>query len=255
MSIHKTEAIVLRKRDFRETSIIGEFFTRDFGKVSGVLKGIRTDPKKFASTVEPFAHTEIVFYKHRNSSLHLVSQCDTKENFNNIRMSVFKVGGASLMVELINTLMQDEDKNEQIFDLTLTCLKELETTNNPEKVLTIFKIKVLALSGFKPNFDSCVSCDSKIFAQTKFSLNLGGLLCTSCSKKDLKSRTIFRGTVASISHIQRSDFRMNLNLGMNPEIKKELESILNSFLNFHLEKQLKSQRVLNDLEESPYQLR
>jgi recombinational DNA repair protein (RecF pathway) len=36
-------------------------------------------------------------------------------------------------------------------------------------------------------------------------------------------------------------------LGMNPQIKKELELILNAFLNFHLERELKSQRVLNKL--------
>lgn len=249
MSIHKTEALVLRKRDFRETSIIAEFFTREFGKMSGVLKGIRTEPGKFASTLEPFSLNEIVFYRKRNSSLHLVSQCDCRENFNNARQSIFKVGAGSLIVELIGALMQEDDKNEDIFNLGLQCLKELESNSNPEKIMTIFKIKILALSGFKPNFDSCVSCDSKIMDQTKFSIALGGLLCPQCQKKDLKARTIFRGTIASISHIQRNDPRNNLNLGMNPEIKKELELILNAFLNFHLDKQLKSQRVLDKLDD------
>ncbi|MBM3245005.1 MAG: DNA repair protein RecO [Candidatus Omnitrophica bacterium] len=249
MPIHKTEAIVLRKRDFRETSIIAEFFTREFGKLSGLLKGIRTDQKKFASTLEPFSFNEIVFYRKRNSTLHLVSQCDVRDNFNNTRSSIFKVGAGSLIVELIGALMQEEDQNEGIFNLAMTCLKELETNNNVDKILTIFKIKVLALSGFKPNFDSCVSCDSKVMDQTKFSLALGGLLCPKCQRKDLKARTIFRGTIASISHIQRNDFRINLNLGMNPEIKKELDLILNLFLNFHLEKQLKSQRVMDKLDD------
>ncbi|MBP7836336.1 MAG: recombination protein O N-terminal domain-containing protein, partial [Candidatus Omnitrophica bacterium] len=31
MPIHKTEAIVLRRRDFRETSLIVDLYTRDFG--------------------------------------------------------------------------------------------------------------------------------------------------------------------------------------------------------------------------------
>jgi len=251
MSIHKTEAIVLKKRDFRETSLIANFFTRDFGKISGILKGIRKEPEKFASSLEPFSHNEIIFYRSRNSSLHLVSQCDLRENFNATRASIFKIGAGSIMVELLDALMQEEDKHEEVFDLTLTCLKELEVNNNPDKVMTIFKIKVLALSGFKPNFDSCVSCGSKIMDQTKFSLSLGGLLCVKCQKKDLQARTIFRGTTASISHIQRNDFKNNLNLGMNPEIKKELELILNSFLNFHLGKELKSQKVINRLDDIP----
>lgn len=247
MSIHKTEAIVLSKSDFRETSIIAQFFTRDFGKVSGILKGIRQDPAKFASTLEPFSYNDLIFYRKVNSSLHLVSACDVKENFRAVRGSVYKIGAASLMIELLSAVMQQEDKNEEVFDLALAALRELEVNNNPDKIAAIFKIKMLALSGFKPNFDSCVSCASKIIGASKFSLSLGGLLCPACCKKDLSSRSIFRGTVASIVHIERNDFKNNLNLGLNPQIKKELEAILNAFLNFHLEKELKSQRVLNKL--------
>ncbi|MCX5700183.1 MAG: DNA repair protein RecO [Candidatus Omnitrophica bacterium] len=249
MPIHKSEAIILRRMDFRETSLIIDFFTRDFGKLSGILKGIRKEPSKFASPVEVSSYNEIIFYKKTSSTLHLVSACDLKDNFFNIRNSMVKAGFLGIMMELVATVMQTEDKNEDVFNLTLDCLKELEITNNPQKVLTIFKIKMLSLSGFKPHFDSCVSCDSKILGQSKFSLCLGGLLCEKCYFKDLSSRSIFRGTVASILHIERNNFKSNLNLGLNPEIKKELEIILNAFLNFHLEKELKSQKVLNRLVE------
>jgi len=247
MSIHRTDAIVLNKNDFRETSIIANFYTRDFGKLSGLLKGIRSEPSKFASNLESFSQNEIIFYKKRNSSLHLVTQADLKNNFNNIRQSITKAGMASLIMELLGAVMAQEDKNEDVFDLSTTCLAELETTCNPDKVMTIFKIKILALSGFKPHFDSCVSCGDKILGQSKFSLAQGGLLCTRCQQKDPSSRSIFRGTVASILHIERNDIKTNLNLGMNPQIKKELDLILNAFLTFHLERELKSQKVLNKL--------
>jgi DNA repair protein RecO (recombination protein O) len=144
--------------------------------------------------------------------------------------------------------MQAEDSNEEIFNLVLMCLEELQNTNNAEKITTIFKIKTLSLSGFKPEFDSCVSCAVKINGPSKFSLMLGGLLCPKCANKDFKARSIFRGTIASILYIEKNDFRANLNLGMNQDIKKELDIILNAFLYFHLEKELKSQKVLERLE-------
>lgn len=247
MSIHKSEAIVLNKRDFRETSLIANLYTREFGKISGVLKGIKVEPAKFASTAELFSYNDIIFYKRRNTALHLVSQCELRENFNGIRSNIFKVGLASLMVEFLNLIMQPEDKNEEVFDLALASLKELEISNNPHKITTIFKIKMLALSGFKPHLDSCVCCGSKISGQSKFSLSLGGLLCQKCTHKDTAARLIFRGTIATILHIERNDLKNNFNLGMNPQIKKELDLLLNSFLNFHLEKELKSQKTLNKL--------
>jgi DNA repair protein RecO (recombination protein O) len=248
MSIHKTEVLVLNKWDFRETSLIVNFYSRDFGKMSGILKGIRTDPSKFASTLEPFSCNDIVFYKKANTALHLVSQCDIKDNFSMLRSSIAKIGVASYMMELIGALMPLEDANPEVFDLATTCLRELEINDNPEKIMTIFKIKMLAFSGFKPHFDSCVSCGDRINSHSKFSFVLGGLLCAKCYPKDLKSRSIFRGTVASILHIEKNEFRINLNLGMNPQIKKELNIILNAFLTFHLEKELKSQKVLHKLD-------
>ncbi|MDD3087170.1 MAG: DNA repair protein RecO [Candidatus Omnitrophica bacterium] len=247
MSIHKTEAIVLRRRDFRETSIIVDFYTRDFGKINGILKGIRLEPDKFASTVEVSSYNDIIFYKKSQSSLFLISACDLKDKFFNIRNNISKAGISAFMMELISAVMQPEDKNEDIFNLALNALKELETTGNPDKIATIFKIKMLSLSGFKPHFDSCVYCSSRIMGQSKFSLSMGGLLCPSCFFKDSSARSIFRGTIASILHIERNDFKTNLNLGLNPQIKRELDAILNAFLNFHLERELKSQRVMNKL--------
>lgn len=247
MSIHRTEAIVLNRRDFRETSLIVSFFTREFGRLSGILKGIRTEPAKFASNLDLFSLNEIIFYRKRNSELHLVSQCDAKNSFCKIRGSIDRINMASMMVELIYALMPPEEENTEVFNLALSALVEMETCINPEKIAAIFKIKMLDLAGFKPHLDSCVCCNNRILGQAKFSLSLGGLICEQCFKKDTAARTIFRGTVASILHIEKNDFRNNLNLGLNPQIKKELDAILNGFLNYHLGKELKTQKMLNKM--------
>ncbi|MFA6350390.1 MAG: DNA repair protein RecO [Candidatus Omnitrophota bacterium] len=247
MPIHKTEALILNRRDFRETSLITDFYSRDFGRLSGLLKGIRTEPKKFASSMEPFSLNEIVFYRSKNSGLHLVSQCDLKDNYTTLRANLSRFAMASVITEMVSALMQPEDKNEDIFNLLLSVLSEMSSNHNPEKILTIFKIKMLSLSGFKPHLDSCVSCQDKIMGSSKFSLSLGGLLCQKCCHKDLSSRAIFRGTISSILYIEKSDFRNTLNLGLNPQIKRELDLILNAFIKFHLEKDLKSERVAERL--------
>jgi DNA repair protein RecO (recombination protein O) len=248
MSIDRAQALVLNKRDIRETSIIVDFYSKEFGKLNALLKGIRSAPEKFASNLELFSLNEIIFYRKTHSSLHLVSQADKLDNFTQIRSSIEKTTQAGFMMELVNSIMQLEDKNEDIFNLALLSLKELETNCNPAKIATIFKIKMLSLSGFKPHLDSCVSCADIISGQGRFSLSLGGLLCPRCMPKDPGSRAIFRGTIATVLHIERNSFNASLNLGMNPQIKKELDLILNAFLSFHLGKELKSQRLLHKLE-------
>jgi DNA repair protein RecO (recombination protein O) len=248
MAIVKSESIVLRRRDLRETSLLVTFFTRDFGKITGELKGIRADQRKFASTVEIFSHNDIIFYQSRNSSVHLVSHCDQKDNFTPLRHDISKAAGAQLICELVDVVMPQEDVNHAVYDWMLAVLKQLMVVDHSDKLLTIFKIKMLMLSGFKPYLDSCVCCDSKMPLQPRFSLTMGGLLCPRCAGKDPTARSIFRGTIATILHIEKNDLKSNLTLGMNPQIKRELEMVLNAFLNFHLGKELKSQRSINKLD-------
>lgn len=248
MAIVRSESIVLRRRDLRETSLLATFFTRDFGKITGELKGIRADAKKFASKVEIFSLNDIIFYQSSRSSVHLVSHCDEKDNFTALRHDIAKAAAAQLICELIDMLMPPEDANTAVYDWTLEALRHLSTLGHADKLMTVFKIKMLTLSGFKPYLDSCVCCDSKMPDQPRFSMSMGGLLCPRCAGKDPSARSIFRGTIATILHIEKNDLKNNMNLGMNPQIKKELELVLNGFLNFHLGRDLKAQRSINKLD-------
>jgi len=244
MAIHKTEAIVLNTQNFRQTSLIVNFYTRDFGKLSGLLKGAKEDPTKFNSNLDRLSINEIIFYKNTKSTLHLVSSCDLKRDFRKIKNDLQRIKRAFFLVELIDILTAQEDKNEMIFDLAFACLEQLESSYDLDKILIIFKIKVLDFCGFKPHLDSCVSCNSKIISQAKFSLKLGGLLCERCLSKDIQSRAVFRGTVASILYIEKNDFDSVLRLGMNQAIKKELNQVLDAFLEFHLDKRISSEDKL-----------
>src|SRR5271169_1983322 len=160
--IVKTEGIVLKTFDFRETSRIATFFTRDFGKVKGVLKGIRKDPQKFGSSIEKFSVNDIVYYQYRNSDLHLVSHCDMKDFFAGLRRDLERMTAASYASELIDTLMPPEEVNLEIYQLTQSFLKSLQSTKDVAKLVQTFQIKVLSLSGFQPHLETCVRCARKV---------------------------------------------------------------------------------------------
>jgi len=242
--IVKTEGIVLKTFDFRETSRIATFFTRDFGKVKGILKGIRKDPKKFGSSIEKFSVNDIVYYQHRNSDLHLVSHCDMKDFFSGLRQDLERMTAASYASELIDTLMPAEEQNLEIYNLMQVFLKDLQTTGDISKLVQTFQIKILSLSGFQPHLEACVRCSKNVAQRPCFSLRLGGLLCGGCKDSVGEATPISLGAVASILHIQKNNWDAALRLGMVPFIKQELRYILNHFLVFHLERQLRSTRFL-----------
>jgi len=242
--IVKTEGIVLKSFDFRETSRIATFFTRDFGKVKGVLKGIRKDPRKFGSSVEKFSLNDIVYYQYRNSDIHLVSHCDMKDFYQGLRQDLERMTAASYASELIDTLMPMEEQSLEIYELMQAFLKCLQTTTDVSKLVQTFQIKILSLSGFQPHLETCVSCRKNVAEAPRFSLRLGGLLCGVC-KDNAEATPISLGAVASILHIQKNNWDTALRLGMAPFVKKELKYILNHFLVFHLERHLRSTRFLS----------
>ncbi|MFC1753199.1 DNA repair protein RecO [Thermoproteota archaeon] len=246
--ICQDEAIVLRSRDFRETSKIAIFYTRKHGKLSGLFKGFRRDPKKFATHLDFLSVNEIVFYKKRFSELHLVSQCDLRRDFNAISHDMEKFTLASFCAELIESIMPVEYAHEDIYDLFLKALTSIcdPSNTNIRKMLYSFTLKTLAFSGFKPHLDNCVLCQDPITQKAFFSNHFGGLLCEKCVRQDAQSESILAGAISTILFLQKKDWAGSMRLHILPSVEKQLSNIIFSFLNFNLEHKFKTLKVLNE---------
>jgi DNA repair protein RecO (recombination protein O) len=243
--IVSTEAIVLKSFDYRETSRIATFFTLRHGKMSGVMKGIRKDPRKFGSSVDRFTINDIVYYRYSRSDLHLISQCDLKQFYFNIRKDYRKNLAAHYMLELVDVILPIEQPNSKVYQLMLDFLGSLEISNDIDKLVHLFQIKILQLSGFSPHLDSCVKCGRAIKGKARFSMKEGGLICSHCPTNEISFTIISNGTVATILHIEQTEWTKSLRLGLTAPVKKELKFILNNFLVFHLEKNIKAAKYLN----------
>ncbi len=247
MAILKTESIVLKTFDFRETSIIASFFTKEHGKIKGILKGIRKDRKKFGSTLEPFSCNEIIYYQSRNSEIHLVSQCDCNENFNKIRANIEATAVASYLVDLVDHLTAQEEINLNIYSLLFESLRHIDTGAQPQRVSRIFMLKFLKLIGFKPRLNSCIACNSNIIEQGYFNVKRGGLLCPKCWTDDEYSTGILKGTIVSLLHMEQSPWQTALRLTIDGEVKEELNRIVDNFVEYHLQVKPKSKAILEIL--------
>jgi DNA repair protein RecO (recombination protein O) len=242
--IVQTEGIVLKSFDFRETSRIATVYTKDHGKVKGVLKGIRKDPRKFGSSVDKFTINDIVYYRYSRSDIHLISQCDLKQYYLPIRQDYKRTVAAQYALELIDIIMQTEEVNRAIYKLILDYLESLQEIVDIDKLVHVFQIKILKLSGFSPHLDSCVVCNKKVTGRTRFSLIEGGLICPKCPSRENTFTLVSQGTIASILHVEDCSWEHSLRLGLTSRVKQELKYVLNNFLVYHLEKRVKSSKYL-----------
>ena len=249
MAIQKTEGILLRKADLRETSLILTFYTRDFGKIKGIVRGVRGPRSSCGgASMEIFALDDLVFYERRKSDIFTISQCDLSEFFGPIRASLEKLSYASYLTELTDSVTALGDKNSEVFDLLLGSLRLLAGEASTKRVARIFEIKLLSQLGIMPTFESCVNCGGLVDASSRFSLRHGGLICKKCFPADLEARSILQGTVKFIEHIRSLPFDRVANVKVSSDVGHELERILRKFLDYHIERRLKTVEFLKVIE-------
>jgi DNA repair protein RecO (recombination protein O) len=241
--IQKSEAIVLRRQDLRETSLILTFYTKDFGKIKGIVRGVRgTRPQSLASggCLELFAQNEIVFYDRKSADIFTVSQCDLIDFFNPVRSSLERLSYASYMIELLDSVTSLGDVNIGVYDLLLESLRLLAGPASARRVTRIFEIKLLDELGLMPKLDSCVQCGAPMSAAMNFSLRNGGLICKKCLAADPRAVGILPGTAKFIDTIRQLSFDRVERIKVAEAVGRELEDILRKFLDYHIERRLKT---------------
>jgi DNA repair protein RecO (recombination protein O) len=231
--IAKDFGFVLKRYNFRETSVIASFYTQKFGKITGILKGFYTQKKEFASHLDSLSLNEIVFYP-KKSDVWLVSFADLVCDYTFLRNDISRAGVASVFLNLIDKTMQPLDKNPEVFELLKSCLSSLKE-ESARKALYVFLIKFLTLSGFKPEFGKCLVCHKPADCETHFNVSRGGLVCRQCGIKDQDTRKLGADTIASLFYIQNNNFPLALRIKPTPECEREMIYLLREFLCCHLD--------------------
>jgi DNA repair protein RecO (recombination protein O) len=245
MSATKTHAFVLKTQDYRDTSLLASFYTKEHGKIRGIIRGIRDTRARFGSMLEPFSLNEILFYKRkRGGDLHQVTQVDLIDLFAPLREDLERVAFASYFAELLDELVEVEDPNLEIFDLLQSSLTFLSADVSPRRAARIFETKLLDFLGLMPETGVCVVCKSENPDPVFFSVVLGGIHCKNCENKPGLAKgvsmPVSRGVLNFIEHVKTADFRNLYHVKVSQEVGEILEKILRRFVDFHLHHKLKS---------------
>ena len=257
MSATKTLGFVLKKQDYRDTSLLIDLYTKDWGRVRGIVKGIRDARARFGSTLEPFSLNEILFYKRRKSDLHLVTHAELIESFDNMHEDLERYATACYCMELVAELVEGEGSSPEIFSLIHDTLKFLSSGASPKRSARIFEVKLLDLLGMMPEVKVCVFCRKEPQGPVYFSTGVGGICCKDCLQKARgtspahsshahiagmggTSVPVSRGTLQFLNHVKRDPIHDLYSVKVSQEVGVELGKILRRFTDFHLNHKLKT---------------
>lgn len=127
--LYKVEAIILKRKNIGEADRILTIFTKEYGKLKVLAKGIRRITSRRGPHVEVFSHLTMILY--RGKTWDIVSEAQTLEVYSVLRKKLDRVSTAYYMCELVDGLLPEKQEHRDIFYLLLEELKQLnELANN-----------------------------------------------------------------------------------------------------------------------------
>lgn len=145
---YSTEGIILARRNYGEADRFLTIFTKHYGKIRVIAKGIRRINSRKRGSLELFNYVKLFLAK--GHSLDIITEVETKNIFSLWRKDLTKVAVAYHLCEVIAKLTAEHQENKEIFGLLLNAFDRLETLRFWEiyPFIQNFKVRTLEELGF-----------------------------------------------------------------------------------------------------------
>jgi DNA repair protein RecO (recombination protein O) len=182
MPVYKADAIVLRRRPLGEADRVLTLYTKEWGKVSAVARGVRKSTSRMAGSLEPFEHVRLLLARGRGS-LDVVAQVEVIDALAPLWTDLWRFGTAALLAELVDAATPEREPHPEVFALLVEALA-LVAAGLSAPVAPWFILHLVALAGFQPALQRCAVCARDAERAPHWSHPLGGLVCSRCAGRD-----------------------------------------------------------------------
>ncbi|MFM8341918.1 MAG: DNA repair protein RecO [Methylomonas sp.] len=168
--VYLQPAFILQHRHYRETSLLLEVFTRDFGLVSLLAKGVRKEKSKTAGLLLPFTLLQISYLD--KNELKLLTNAEFLEAYDLQRLGLYC---GFYVNELVQRFLHKHDPNPALFVRYQQCLHALLTDDRIEQTLRYFELDLLEQAGYAIELDVDSRSGKTVQAERRyqFEVNLG----------------------------------------------------------------------------------
>jgi DNA repair protein RecO (recombination protein O) len=216
--LYTADALILRTYKLGEADRIVVFLTRDRGKKRGVAKGARRSRSRFAGALEPLTEARVAYFEKERRELVGLNYAETvRSPLSLLRLDgepVKKLGYLGYFAELLDEWAQEADADERLYRLGTSMLGALGGGAPVEPLARYFEYWLLRLQGVYPEARGVLSKRAMSFLT--------------------ESRTISPDRIGDVPADRRT--------------LRELEQLHRGLIALHLDKTLKSDRVLRELQ-------
>lgn len=146
----RATGLILRTRPLTESSLIVNWLTPDFGRISTVAKGARRPKSPFRGKLDLFYLADISFRRSRRGQLHTLCEVSLRDTYASLRNDLDHLKQAAYCAALIEQTTETETPLPQMFALLSGLLRHLPRYPPRPPTLFAFEMKLLRDLGQSP---------------------------------------------------------------------------------------------------------
>lgn len=147
----RATGLILRTRPLTETSLIVQWLTPEFGRISTVAKGARRPKSPFRGKLDLFYLAEFSFLRSRRSDLHNLSEVALIETHPALRQDLASLRQAAYCAALVEQTTETETPIPVVFQLFKDLLARLPAAPLRSRTIFAFELKLLHELGLEPD--------------------------------------------------------------------------------------------------------
>src|SRR5690349_13798465 len=151
MKIESSRGIILRTRPLTETSLIVNWLTPEFGRVSTAAKGARRPKSPFSGKLDLFYEADFSFARSSRSDLHTLREVSLRETHAILRRELGSLQQAGYAAALIEQTTESDTPLAEIYDLFSSFVNHVASSEAKPRNVFAFELKLLRALGLEPD--------------------------------------------------------------------------------------------------------
>ena len=128
--MHKTQAIVLYKQLWKESSFFVHLLTHDLGVIQAIVQGARKQKSQFNAHFEIGNLLEIIIAKSQNATIYKITSSSVISQLDIIGKPYTLLLSIQAALELYKQLVFSAEESQKFFNLLITFLEYIQTVKN-----------------------------------------------------------------------------------------------------------------------------
>jgi len=226
MGLQRTQGVVIGRRPLGEADRLVTFYTREFGRLTGVAKGARRPRSHFGSALELFTQGQLLFFETERSQLVRVDHFDLLHPFLAVQEQLERLGQGAWVVECLGRLTAERDPHAALYGLLIRTLRALEEIPRPERAALAFMLRAVDLLGHRLRLDRCLECGGPPGTAPRLDFSAGGLLCEACAPAASDSLPLSGQAVGALRRLRTLRWEELLTTSLPRAVEAEVPSAL-----------------------------